>query len=445
MRERDRGVRRFVQRSIFLKLFLIYAGTTLALVLAVSGYSRLVLHNEMFKQTRGKMMAHHLAAMIEEIGQPPDRERAIRLAGELGLHIRVEGPEGIWATDPGLPATTALRVHHSHADPDMQMGKYHGRRFVIMARGATQYLFFFPEPSELDVESVALLIGLIALILAGSYLFVRWLFRPLDWLTHGVAEIARGNLEHQVPSRSGDELGQLTHALNDMVSRVREMLRARDRLLLDVSHELRSPLTRIKVALEFVQDETTREKIQQEIREVEAMVTELLESERLNSDHGGVTLAEADLVSIVRDLVETYHEQKPGVSLVAAPTSLSVKLDHHRVRMALRNVLDNALRHTASEHTPVEVRIDVHAGTVEVSVRDFGHGIPAHEQAKIFEPFYRMDKSRARMTGGYGLGLSLAKKIMIAHGGDILLTSELGQGSTFILVFPSFKEASIQG
>jgi signal transduction histidine kinase len=444
VRERDIGVRQFVRRSIFLKLFLIYAGTTLALVVAVSGYNRLVLHNEMFTQTKGKMMAHHLAAMIDEIGHPPERERAVRLSNELGLHIRIEGPEGTWETDAGLPPTSALRLHHIRADLDLQMGKYRGRRVVNMAHGSTHYLFFFPEPPELDLESVALLIALIGLILAGSYLLVRWLFRPLDWLAQGVAEIAKGNLDHQVPSRSGDELGQLTRALNDMVSRVREMLRARDRLLLDVSHELRSPLTRIKVALEFVRDEATKDKIQQDVRELEAMVTELLESERLNSDHGGVTPIEADLVSTVRDLVETYHEQAPGVRLVDAPASLSVKLDHQRIHIALRNVLDNALKHTAPEHGAVEVRIEAHAGTVQISVRDYGPGIASTEHAKIFEPFYRVDKSRARTTGGYGLGLSLAKKIMVAHGGDILLASQVGRGSTFILTVPVFEEASLQ-
>lgn len=436
MRDREHGPSQFIRRSVFLKLFLIYLGTTLALVFAVSAYNRLVLHNEHFKQTRSKMMAHHLVGMVEEIGHPPDRERAIRLSEELGLHIRVEGPEGSWATDTGLPATSALRVHPSQADPDMQMGKYHGRRVVIMARGATHYLFFFPEPPEVDLESVGLLIGLIALILGGSYVLVRWLFRPLDWLTLGVAEIAKGNLNYQVRRRSGDEIGQLTDALNNMVSRVREMVRARERLLVDVSHELRSPLTRIKVALEFVHDERAKEKIQQEVRELESMVTELLESERMNSDYGSVALADADVVPLVRDLVEIYRDQQPGVRLVAAPASLMFKLDAHRVRTALRNVLDNAVTHTHQEQGPVDVRIERYEGSVRISVRDHGAGIPTDEQALIFEPFYRVDKSRTRTTGGYGLGLCLAKKIMMAHGGDILVTSDPGCGSTFIFTFP---------
>ncbi|MGH7255026.1 MAG: HAMP domain-containing protein, partial [Nitrospirales bacterium] len=282
MPESKGGVRAFFQRSIFLKLFLIYAATTLVLVLAISGFSRLVLSSDdRFKQTRGKMLAHHLNHLMDQMGNPPSRERAVQLSRQLGLQIRLESAEGAWTTDPALPASSALHVRRTLAESDMQLGRYRGRRFAIMDRGSQRFLFFLSERPELEVGSAALLVGMIALILGGSYLMVRWLFRPLDWLTQGVTEIGRGNLHHQVPLRSPDELGQLTTALNDMTTRVRDMLRARDRLLLDVSHELRSPLTRMKVALEFVQEEPTREKLHQDIRQLEAMVTELLESERL--------------------------------------------------------------------------------------------------------------------------------------------------------------------
>ena len=437
MPERSGRFKRLIRRSIFLKLFLIYAATTLALILAVSGYTSLVLHgDEMFKQSRGRMMAHHLQSLIDQVGNPPDRARAGELADQLGVHIRVEGTGGSWATDAVLPPSSALTRRHTHADLQLEMGRHHGRRVVIMDRGSTRYLFFFPEPPMLDLENVAIIMGMIALILAGSYVVVRWLFRPLDWLTQGVAEIAKGHLSHQIPIRSSDQLGQLTGALNDMAIRIREMLRARDRLLLDVSHELRSPLTRMKVALEFVQDESAREKMQQEIRELESMVTELLESERLHSNHGGVTLADVDLVPLIRELAETYGQHKPGVQVVDAPASLCLKLDRDRVRVALRNVLENALKQSMPEHGAVEIRVGKDAHAVRVSVRDRGPGIPRDEQALIFEPFYRVDKSRTRATGGYGLGLSLAKKIMTAHGGEIAVASEPGKGSTFTLIFP---------
>jgi signal transduction histidine kinase len=431
-------IRSGLQRSIFLKLFLVYLATTVALILGVWGTSHLILHNDpMFKQTRGRMMANYLLRLIDEIGQPPSQERGMRLAEELGMEIRVESPHTTWATDPTLPPTSALSVGHTHSNPDRRVGRYHGRLFVMMERGPTRYLFFLPGPPMLDAEEIAVIVGIIALILAGSYAVVRWLFRPLSWLTQGVAQITAGNLSHRVPIRSRDQLGELTGAINNMAARIREMLQARNRLLLDVSHELRSPLTRMKVALEFVGEEAVKERLQQEIRELEAMVTELLEAERLNSDHGGLILSETDVIPLVRELAESYNGHGPGVRVANLPSTLLVTVDRDRFRMAVRNVLENAVNHSVGGLGPVELRVEATAGkAVQVSVKDHGPGIPPEEHGRIFEPFYRVDKSRARATGGYGLGLSLAKTIMIAHGGDILLTSEPGKGSTFILTLP---------
>ncbi|GKS59623.1 hypothetical protein YTPLAS18_31500 [Nitrospira sp.] len=422
-------------RSIFFKLFLIYVVTTVALVAAVGGYGRMVLRNDDLRQTRTRLLAHSLRAIIEELGQPPDRSRAVQLAQETGMQVRVEEPGSSWATDDRLPDSAALKDAHVHNDLGMVMGHDRGRRFVILEQGERRFLFFFGDKSRFEAEHLAVIIVLIGLILGTSYVVVRRLFRPLDWLGHGVEEIAAGNLAHQVPVRSRDELGRLTVALNDMVTRIRAMLQARDRLLLDVSHELRTPLTRMKVALEFIKDEPGRNTIQQEVRELEAMVTELLESERLNSGYGGLQKQETDLVAVIRTLADVYRTQKPGIR-IDAPASLTFALDQHRATMAIRNVVENALKHTAPDGEPVEIRIEKTSHIVRVSVHDHGPGIPREEQGLIFEPFYRVDKSRTRATGGYGLGLSLAKKIMIAHGGDILVDSQPGLGTTFSLIFP---------
>jgi signal transduction histidine kinase len=280
------------------------------------------------------------------------------------------------------------------------------------------------------------LVTVIGLILGGSYFVVRWLFRPRHWLNNGVREIARVNFTYEATVRSDDELGRLTASFNHMTMRVREMVQAREQLLLDVSHELRSPLTRMKVALEFVQEQPVREQLQRDVRELETMVTELLEAERLSSSYGGLMKVEVDLVRLVRDTVTTYQGRQPAVQLVSTPDTLLLPIDADRIRTALRNVIDNALKASPAAGPPVEIRVQRDASAVRVAIRDYGPGIAPEEQTRVFEPFYRVDKSRGRDTGGYGLGLSLAKKIMAAHGGDIFLTSEPGQGSTFTLQLP---------
>ena len=439
MANRPWDFRRIPSASIFVKLFFIFLVTAVALVVVIRGNFQLALDRSFDKKDAvAKNLVKYATQLVDEIGSPPNRDRATRLAEELKVQFRVETPGEAWTTDPSLPPLSALKVNETVSDSTAWVGRNGKNPFVVLERNSVRYGVFFALPSfrELPTWSFVLLVGPVILILGASYLLVRRLFRPVNWLMEGVSEITKGNFSHQVPIRSKDELARLTKAFNEMAHRVHEMIRARDRLLLDVSHELRSPLTRMKITVEFVQNAAAKDKLQQEIREVEAMVTELLESERLDSTYGGITQANTDLVALVRDLAETYSLDGPGVRVMSAPSDAWAKLDGQRVRVALRNVLENALNYSGSGCGPVEVRVEKGVSTVRVSVRDRGPGVPAEEQPLIFEPFYRVDKSRTRSTGGYGLGLSLAKKIMTAHGGDILLTSEPGQGSTFTLRFP---------
>ena len=429
----------FLNRSIFLKLFLIFLGTAFVLVIVIRGFFFLAIdRNHSFKSDLFKNLTRYSVQLVNEIGQPPNRQRANTLATELGLQFLVRSPKEAWSTDLSLPPITSLRFDHAFSDATTQVGHFRRHPFVVLTRGDTQYaIFFLHRPfGELPAWSFALLAGLAALIIGGSYLAVRRLIRPVYWLTEGVKEIGKGQFDHQVPVTSSDELGDLSMSFNEMARQVRDMIQSRDRLLLDVSHELRSPLTRMKVAAEFIEDTQAKEKIQQEIDELEMMVTELLESERLKSQAGSLALTETDLVALLQDVIKSYNGIGPGVQLVSSPSNLSLPLDHQRIRAAIRNVLENALKFSRPELGPIIVRVEEKTAIVSVSIQDFGLGIPHEDQTRIFEPFYRVDPSRTRDTGGYGLGLSLVKKIMVAHGGDVRVISELATGSTFTLDFP---------
>ncbi|NOT53062.1 MAG: HAMP domain-containing histidine kinase [Deltaproteobacteria bacterium] len=438
---RERALRfgSLVRGSLFFKLVLIYLGTTVVLMLTVGMVFHLTFDRPPMNETPlGKHLQKYVEHLANELGDPPQRDRGLRLAQELGVQSHVTTPQGEWTTIAGFPSDatlTAENPEHHHLRP---FGRYHDAFFATLDRQDVHYTFLFPRESfgRGGGRAVIWLLTLIGVVLGGSYLVVRWLFRPLSWLNVGVREIAKGNLTYQVPVRSADELGRLTESFNVMATQVRDIVRAREQLLMDVSHELRSPLTRLKVGLEFVQDKTVRARLQQEARELETMVTELLEAERLSSDYGGVRTTEADLVALVRDVVGAYRERQPTIRVIATLDSLLVHMDVERVRIALRNILENALTYSPATGPPVEVRVQRTDASTLVSVRDHGPGISPEEQGRVFEPFYRVDKSRERGTGGYGLGLSLAKKIMTAHRGDLLLVSALGQGSTFTLQFP---------
>jgi signal transduction histidine kinase len=225
------------------------------------------------------------------------------------------------------------------------------------------------------------------------------------------------------------ELSELSRAFNDMTGRIREMIKSREQLLLDVSHELKSPLTRIKVALELGK-ENLPAVVRRNVGEMETMVTELLETARLDSGRGSLSLAPVDLSELLRDVVQPFLETGPGVRVEAPAGHSRVEADAKRVRAVIRNLVENALKHSAHQDRPVEASLRERGGRLELVVRDSGYGIPASDLDSVFEPFYRVDKSRNKDSGGYGLGLSLCRKIMEAHGGGISLESEEGRGTT---------------
>jgi signal transduction histidine kinase len=437
--ERMNRIGSLLRRSLFFKLVLIYLGTTVVLMFTVGIFIHLTFDRPQLSETPlGKHFQKYIEHLANELGDPPQRDRALRLAQDLGVQSRVTTLQGEWTTTADFPSEAAFMGRNKSPHHLRPFGRYRDHFFATFDRQGIHYTFLFPHESfrRGTGRAVVWLLTLIGIVLGGSYLVVRWLFRPLSWLNAGVQEIAKGNLAYQVPVRSADELGRLIESFNLMATRVSDIVRAQEQLLLDVSHELRSPLTRMKVGLEFVKDDTVRAQLQQETRELETMVTELLEAERLSSAYGGLRATEADLVGLVRELAWTYQERQPTIRVVSAPETLSLRFDVERVHIALRNVMENALKYSPATGPPVEVRIQRDESAALVSIRDYGPGIPSEEQARVFEPFYRIDKSRERTTGGYGLGLSLAKKIMIAHRGDLLLASAPGDGSTFTLRFP---------
>ena len=281
------------------------------------------------------------------------------------------------------------------------------------------------------------LLGWIVLIQSLAFMGLRRMFGPLRYLMRGVQEISDGNLDFRFPPKGRGEFDFLAYNFNRMADRVQEMLRSKEQLLLDVSHELRSPLTRLKLALEMTPPGEMRESMGRDIVEMETMLTEILETQHLKSAHGKLQLKALDLAAVMTEIVEKYKDRSPGLSFASVPkVSAVVQADEARVQTVFQNVLENALKYSAHQSKPVEVSLKPSEGFLEIHVRDFGVGIPKEDQEKVFEPFYRVDKSRTKETGGYGLGLSLCREIMKAHGGEITLESAPEPGTQVILKFP---------
>jgi signal transduction histidine kinase len=400
----------------------------LCLLLMVAGFFWLIVGpNFTFSVDR---LAREYAAAIAVAA--PDRQTAMQIRNRLDVLIRYEGPGGNWATDDDLPLIAEVRAGSGHRSP-------HGRDYYLVpAPTGGTYLFAWNLIQPMRAVHIRLLVLLLFLMLAvllSAYAVLKILLRPVRWLGEGVERLGSGQLDIALPVRTRDEFGALTNAFNRMVRRVREMIQARDQLLLDVSHELRSPLTRMKVALEFLPESESRQQLAADVGEMEAMVAELLELERLR-DGRGLNPAFQDLAPILRDMAVRFNKKPPGARFIAPSQKIQLNIDEDKVRTVLRNLLENGHKYSLPDSRPVEISCAQNDESVTIRVSDDGPGIPTEDSASLFEPFFRVDRSRSKKTGGYGLGLSICKRIMEAHGGDISFQDNPGRGASFFLTFP---------
>jgi signal transduction histidine kinase len=267
-----------------------------------------------------------------------------------------------------------------------------------------------------------------------TWIFVRRQLQPVRELARGVAAVERGDLDARLLERGSNELADLARSFNAMTRSLKERLEARDQLLLDVSHELRSPLTRMRVALEMAEPGSAVDSLREEVVSLEHMVSEILESERLNSPAGGLKLVWTDVNALIDAKLSRFEDAPPGIHRGGAALP-PLRVDPERLRQVLRNLLENALKYGGNTGRPVELTTRVEGARAVITVRDWGQGVPEAEQRLIFEPFYRTDRSRSGIPG-YGLGLPLCKRIVEAHGGTIAFTSRLGEGSTVTVKLP---------
>lgn len=358
------------------------------------------------------LVADYIDRLAADIGSPPDVARAQALTQRLPLSVRISGPGVNWASNPGR----SWRDRHGHEFHD-------GAAWLTRTTADGSRIEFGLDSAGWATRPRAIgwaTLSALLLLTLGAYLYVRHLVRPLADIRAGAQRFGRADFDTPIPVRRQDELGELAAQINTMAGDIRGMLEAKRALLLAVSHELRSPLTRARLNAELVADSAERDALLGDLAEMRDLIADLLESERLASGHAELHAEVSDLNALVRSLVdERFAAASLQLDLAAALPEL--KLDVVRIRLLLRNLLDNALRHSASAKQPPQVHTALHDRQVWLTVRDFGPGVDAAALAQLGEAFYRPDSARARSTGGIGLGLYLCRLVAQAHGGSLQL------------------------
>jgi len=291
-------------------------------------------------------------------------------------------------------------------------------------------------PPDSGLGLAALLLVLFGAVALGAWPVVRRLTRRLEALKQGVEAFGAGQLQRRVAEDGRDEIAALGASFNQAAARIEALLRSHQSLVANTSHELRSPLARLKMAVAMLdeapasQRDALRQEIGTNIAELDALVEEVLLASRLDAT---TTLDRQEPVELLALAAEEGARFQASVQSNVQGAGLRVTGDERLLRRALRNLLENARRYGGEQ---VDMEVASRGGCVEVQVADRGAGVPEAYRERIFEPFFRLP-GHAEREGGVGLGLALVRQIAERHGGSVRCEPREGGGSRFTLALPA--------
>ncbi len=289
-----------------------------------------------------------------------------------------------------------------------------GRYCLIVIR--ENWFFWFLQPAHFLV---------IALVVLMCYALAHYLTRPLRDLRSAVDRLGRGDLTARAEESRKDELGDLAASFNRMADHIQTLLAAERRLLFDISHELRSPLARLSVAVELArgsdEGDPLLDRIQKEADRLNSLIRQMLEVTRTEGEPSRLKTESVRLDELVRTLLEdcSIEASARGCELALVSNgAVMLDGDSELLRRAIENVVRNAIRYAPPESN-VEVAVERSGAWVKIRVRDYGPGVPDEALPRLFDPFYRVEQDRDRKSGGVGLGLSIARRAVELHRGTM--------------------------
>lgn len=437
-----------LRRSLSFRLLAIFLVLAIAFIYFATVGIRWVFSEDDLRELISGHLSLHVKYVSEDIGDPPRIERAIAITRQVPVDIRIAGDGFDWASNPDFPTLEELEFGDSDIfseNPGAWLYELENVEFAVL--GAHKFLKIDQGNFAIVVSSpriadstggppllpVILAIGLIWLLVA--YLSVSWLFRPIREIREGAAKIGRGNFDYRITGFRQDQLGDLAEDVNKLAADVHSMLDAKRQLLLGISHELRSPLSRLRLELELIEDSEQKESLRAEIVEMEEIISSLLEAERLNTRHAPLQRSNVLIRELVEQLIDTYFDRfRERITAKVTDDGLQANVDHVRVALLLKNLVGNAIRY--ADGGPIRIGASKHDGELVIVVEDEGPGFSADQQENFGEPFYRGDPSRTRDTGGYGLGLYLAKLVAEAHGGSLIIDPDYTTGARLVARLP---------
>lgn len=307
-------------------------------------------------------------------------------------------------------------------------GTWNGQVLVTRRSADGRFWFVALAPYSKSVDWAVFPYYILVAFVAGllCWLVSAGVISPIRRIAFTVASFGRGELDARVDSRRSDEIGQLAASFNQTADRLQRLILTEHRLLEDISHELRSPLTRLKCAIRLAQPSPEQsgvfEQIERDIDRMTSLVADIIQINRNESDPATGKIAAVDLAPIVDEVVDDCRIEAQARQCkieVLGTLSRPVRGDNELLRRAFENLLRNAIRYSP-EYASIDVSFSQTEHATTIVVRDFGPGVPETSLTRIFDPFFRIEEARDKDSGGVGLGLSIAKRAVEVHHGAIV-------------------------
>ena len=425
---------------------LLWRTVLLLAVLMVAGhFASLEIFRAAEREPRAVQIAQQIASVVNLTrsalitADPAKRLDLLRdLAQQEGIQVYADAPNEPVEALPDRPITRLITLElQRRLGTDTQLlgtrDSIHGL-WVSFKIDDLEYWVRMPRERIERAEQLRWIgwgVVILLLSLAGAFAIVARINRPLRELTRAATAIGRGDVPPPVVETGPAEVRTLSRAFNQMATDLQRADADRALLLAGVSHDLRTPLSRIRLGVEMLDsgtDAALRDGMVQDVEDIDAVINQFLDFARVTGETGGQ--AELDLNELVHSVVERYTRQGKRVS--ARPGAVpALNLQPLAMQRLLTNLIDNALRHGGDE---VEIETAAERGRVRVSVLDRGPGIPAAEAARMLQPFTRLNE--ARSTAGSGLGLAIVDRIAKMHGGTVQLLPRAGGGLEARIEFP---------
>jgi len=442
-------------QSLSVKLTLVFFVTAIVYLYGLTAAMRYLVDEDELRETIGYYQTSYYDYMLADIQYPPNIGRAEKVVDRMPFDMKIVGEDFNWTSSPQFMITDAIHFELSTLNvakikADIAEGRASSREGVEAARYKNRtyakipfgdYTIFLVTPKmSVPVQRAYIVEAIIAitlLVLLICYGLVQRIFRPIKSIEEGATRIGQGELEHRIDVKQKDELGSLAQKINQLTVNVQEMLAAKQRLNLGVSHELRSPLTRARLEVELLEDSKIKEDLLNEINAMETIIANLLDSEAINYGYKKLKLELFELSDMISQMIQRRgFLSNSNITFIPLDYAAQVEADQILFEVMIKNILENAIRYNPVEGEPIQVWVEQEEDTYKIKIRDFGPGFSKEDLTKVTEPFYRTGQSRSRKSGGFGLGLYLCKQIVEAHQGTIAIANHEETGAVVALTIP---------